>query len=87
MVNFRVKLFFLNFWATWCPPCIAEMPSIEQLRQSYNDKVVFLLISDEDWVRINEFKKSKAYNFKVYRALNIPKDLQPKALPKTFYHK
>jgi thiol-disulfide isomerase/thioredoxin len=78
------KVIFLNFWATWCPPCIAEMPSIAQLRQSYNDKVVFLLISDEDWIRVNEFKKSNAYNFEVYRALNIPKVLQPRALPKTF---
>lgn len=44
--DLRGKVVFLNFWATWCLPCIAEMPSINSLKQKYqnNDKVVFLLV-------------------------------------------
>ena len=36
------KVVFINFWATWCPPCIAEMPSIQNLYKDYKDKVEFL---------------------------------------------
>lgn len=36
--QFRGDYILLNFWATWCPPCVKEMPSMEQLRQNYKDK-------------------------------------------------
>ena len=49
------KVIVINFWATWCPPCIAEMPSMELLYQKYkgNDDVVFLFVSNEDVAVIN----------------------------------
>lgn len=36
--DFRGKIVFLNFWATWCPPCIIEMPSMEKLHRRFKDK-------------------------------------------------
>ena len=36
--QFRGKVVFLNFWATWCPPCRTEMPSIEKLHRKYGGK-------------------------------------------------
>ncbi|MGX1754133.1 TlpA family protein disulfide reductase [Sphingobacterium sp. NPDC055346] len=43
------KVVFINFWATWCGPCRAEMPSIQKLYDKYkdNDKVVFMLVEIE----------------------------------------
>ena len=35
------KVVLVNLWATWCPPCIAEMPSMNALYKDYKDKVVF----------------------------------------------
>ncbi|GMO39906.1 MAG: hypothetical protein Ta2B_19700 [Termitinemataceae bacterium] len=36
--SLKGKVIFLNFWATWCPPCRAEMPSMEKLYQRFKDK-------------------------------------------------
>ena len=44
--DLKGKVVFINFWATWCPPCIHELPSIDQLRQSLKDNkdIVFLMV-------------------------------------------
>ncbi len=53
--DFRGKTVFINFWATWCPPCRAEMPEIEAVYQKYKDKDVVVigvdLLEDADIVR------------------------------------
>lgn len=41
--NFGGKLLVLNFWATWCPPCIEEMPSLEQFAQQFSKEGVVVL--------------------------------------------
>lgn len=49
--QFRGKTVLLNFWATWCPPCVEEMPSMVQLQQQLGEDVVILAVSadvDED---------------------------------------
>ena len=38
--------YVVNFWATWCPPCIAEMPSIQKLYEDYQDKIVFFICNN-----------------------------------------
>jgi len=41
------ELFFIHFWGTWCPPCLAEMPNLAQLEQQYDDRVGFLMLLDD----------------------------------------
>lgn len=60
------KIVFLNFWATWCPPCVAELPGIQQLYNDYKDKVSFVFISNEKWETIDAFYKKNAYDLPTY---------------------
>ena len=55
--EFRGKVVFLNFWATWCPPCIDEVPAIEDLQAQLGtqDFVVLALASNQSWEDIYKF--------------------------------
>jgi len=79
------KVVVLNFWATWCPPCIAEMPSLEKLYQKYNKEVVFLLVSNETQEVVANFKAKNDYEFLVHSSQSEPpKTLQVSSIPRTF---
>lgn len=55
--DYRGKVVFLNYWATWCGPCRHEIPAINQLtgKWSKRDDVVFLAVTDEDDATIRKF--------------------------------
>lgn len=79
------KVVFINFWATWCPPCIAEMPSMEKLYQTYKNDVIFLFVSNENQETISKFKAKNAYEFKVHAAITAhPEQLETTSIPRTF---
>lgn len=67
--QFRGKIVVLNFWATWCPPCVDEMPSLVKLQQKLKDKgVVVLGVSvDEDGAAYNQFLKDHGIDFLTVR--------------------
>jgi len=46
--DLRGKIVVLNFWATWCPPCVEEMPSLVKMQSELNDRVVVLAVSVDD---------------------------------------
>jgi cytochrome c biogenesis protein CcmG/thiol:disulfide interchange protein DsbE len=54
--DFRGKVVVLNFWATWCPPCVEEMPSLVQMQSRLKDKGVTVLAVSVD-VDENAYKK------------------------------
>lgn len=65
---YKGKTIFLNFWATWCPPCIAEMPNIQALYDEIDsDNIKFVMVSlDEDFSRAQKFVEKKNYTFPIY---------------------
>ena len=60
----RGKTVLLNLWATWCPPCRAEMPALSAVQQAYADKnLVVLALSDEDPVTVSGFLREHPFAF------------------------
>lgn len=84
-IDSKNKVVLINFWATWCPPCIAEMPSLDKLYGDYKDRVDFYFVSNEKIEIIQGFMDKNKHGFKIY----IPKTQYPEAfdvssIPRTF---
>ncbi len=80
------KPIFVNIWATWCPPCRAELPSIIDLQEKYKGKVEFVLISpDETEDKLKKFKEDKGYNTTFYSGHGfMPYEFSTGSYPTTF---
>lgn len=79
------KPIFLNFWATWCPPCVAELPGIADLYEKYHDDVNFILVSSESRAKVRAFaKKNNLYQLPFYQNTNVPSDFSSQSIPTTF---
>jgi len=55
--DYEGKVVILNFWATWCAPCLAEIPDLNQLQNDYGDELVILSISDEEPALLQSFER------------------------------
>ncbi len=87
MEDLKGKVIFINFWATWCPPCIAEMPGIDALSEDLKgEDVAFLMISlDDNFEKAKNFRKKKGYSFDVHQpAARIPEMYYSQSIPATF---
>ncbi|MBI1807983.1 MAG: TlpA family protein disulfide reductase [Ignavibacteria bacterium] len=84
--DFKGKVLFLHLWATWCPPCVGELPEIQQLYDSLRgENIAFLMISNESEERIKPFLREHLYTFPVYHtAEDIPDAFSVVGIPSTF---
>lgn len=69
--DFAGKPIVLNFWATWCYYCVAEMPEFEKMYDKYGDDVVFLMVNATDNVEetvesATDFYNERGYSFPIY---------------------
>jgi len=84
LTDFEGKTIFVNFWATWCRPCIQEMPSIAALQTQLAGKnIEFFFASDEEVDKIQKFMESRKMALNFVRVEN-PEPLGIQALPTTF---
>ena len=86
--KFRGKAILLNVWATWCPPCLEEMPSIAHLAANPMLKekgVAFVCVStDKSSQALRDFLKDKDWGMTILRATSIPPGFQTEGIPATF---
>ena len=81
MDDLKGKVVFMNFWATWCPPCIAEMPTIQVLYDKFKDDKDVVILTVEV-----EGKREKVAKFMARKKLSIPVVYPNSDIPKDFFN-
>jgi len=69
-INDKEKIIFLSFWATWCRPCVEEMPAIQELYERSKENVDFYLLTYEDINKAKEFINNKGFTFPIFSYQN-----------------
>jgi thiol-disulfide isomerase/thioredoxin len=84
--TFRDRTLFLNFWATWCAPCVAELPSIERLVQRLEGSgVAFACVTSEPLEKVKAFVSRRSLKLPIYVLLDeAPPIFETRAIPATF---
>jgi len=88
LAHFKGEVVFMNIWATWCPPCIAEMPSINKLYQQFgeSDNVKFVLVSmDDEFDKAKQFMEKRGFDMPIYHyRTKVPGTYESNVIPTTY---
>jgi len=85
--DFKGKRLLVNFWATWCTPCLQEMPSLVEAQEILKDEnYVFLFPTSDDIEKIKVFNKSKNYPLQFLHFTSTLDKLNIYALPATLIY-
>jgi thiol-disulfide isomerase/thioredoxin len=86
--RFKGKTLFLNIWATWCRPCVMEMPSIASLARNprlQGKNIEFVCVSTDDSTDVvRRFRDGKDWTMTILRADRIPSVFYTEGIPATF---
>ena len=85
--DFKGKIIYINFWATWCGPCIGEMPEIQTFYNKFKDNkdVVFIIASSENLDVIQKFIADEGYTFPVFSIQSqVPAIMEYNTIPTSF---
>ena len=86
LAAFEGKVLFVNLWATWCGPCVVEMPSIQRLYEQFQQEdVAFVLVSDEPPDVVEPFVQEKGWELPMYVSNDArPSVFESRGIPATF---
>ena len=86
--NFKGKNLFINYWATWCNPCLAEMPYMAELYEKYKDEenIIFLYLSREKLETIKNYipKDESLQQLPIYKIITDDEFFATSGIPTTF---
>ena len=86
--NFKGKNLFINYWATWCNPCLAEMPYMVELYENYKDEedIIFLYLSREKLEVIKNYipKDESLQQLPIYKIITDDEFFATSGIPTTF---
>lgn len=85
--DLRGKKVFLNFWATWCPPCQAEMPEIQKFYQNHKEVAILGVNVRENRGTVAEYLMLNGYHFPVAldKAGDVATEYQVRGIPTTYF--
>ncbi|MBN8234551.1 TlpA family protein disulfide reductase [Halobacillus kuroshimensis] len=89
--DFKGKKVFLNYWATWCPPCREEMPEMQRFQEAHGEEVVILAVngtgSEKSVENVAAFVEEGGYTFPVLldKELSLNQDYQIISIPTTYF--
>jgi len=87
LTSFRGKVVIVNFWASWCGPCLEELPSLERLSQRYPDKIAVIGVGiDDDKNSLADAVKKMGVSFPVVLDSNgtLKQRYEVRGVPETF---
>jgi thiol-disulfide isomerase/thioredoxin len=83
--DLKGKVVFLNFWATWCPPCVAELPEIQRAYEKHGQDVAFVLVTDQEAGVVKTFMEKHGYELPVhYLRSGLPEVFNHRSIPTTY---
>ena len=87
LAHFRGKIVLINIWATWCLPCVEELPSLMKLAQLFPEKLIVIAVTEEESSVVQAFTKQfgkTGQNFIFGISGEVMKIFSPRALPESY---